>query len=129
MVHRWGGGCGGRANNLPQLYFHTGGDLHDGVSELMASCACRSFRSAAWSSRRSLDLARSVSRCVAGVHWRWGRGDFSGARMLVRRWLICHSLRLHRWEAVDLGPRQHEDVPRSTCHNDMCLHRLIKPRW
>jgi hypothetical protein len=83
--------------NLPQLYSHIGGDLHDGVSELMASYACRSFRSVAWSSRRSLDLARSNSRCVAGVHWRPGRGGFSGARMLVRRWLICRSLRLHRW--------------------------------
>ena len=31
--------------NLPQLYSHTGGVLHDGVSELVAQCACRSFRS------------------------------------------------------------------------------------
>jgi hypothetical protein len=45
-------------------------------------------------------------------------------------------LRLHRWEAADLGPRQHGDIPRSTCHNDMCLaacsrpvHRLTKPCW
>jgi hypothetical protein len=27
--------------NLPQLYFHTGGVLHGGVSELMTSCVCR----------------------------------------------------------------------------------------
>jgi hypothetical protein len=45
-------------------------------------------------------------------------------------------LRLYRWEAIDVGPRQHGDVPRSTCHNDMCLaacsrpvHRLTKPLW
>jgi hypothetical protein len=37
---------------------------------------------------------------------------------------------------VDLGPRQHGNVSRSTCHSDMCLdacsrpvHRLTKPRW
>ena len=33
--------------NLPQLYSHTGGVLHGGVSELVAQCACRSFRSVA----------------------------------------------------------------------------------
>jgi hypothetical protein len=27
--------------NLPQLYSHTGGVLHDGISELMASYGCR----------------------------------------------------------------------------------------
>jgi len=32
--------------NLPQLHSHTGGVLHGGVSELMGSCVCRSFRSA-----------------------------------------------------------------------------------
>ena len=32
--------------NLPQLHSHTGGVLHGGVSELSASCVCRSFRSA-----------------------------------------------------------------------------------
>jgi hypothetical protein len=44
--------------------------------------------------------------------------------------------RLHRWEAADLDPGQHRDVPRSTCHIDMCLaacnrllHRLTKPHW
>jgi hypothetical protein len=63
----------------------------------MTTCADRSFISAAWSSRRSSDLARSVSRCVPNVHgysrrrWRPGRGDSSGARMLVRRWWICYS--------------------------------------
>jgi hypothetical protein len=29
--------------------------------------------------------------------------------------------RLHRLDAVDLGSRKHGDVPRSTCHIDMCL--------
>jgi hypothetical protein len=48
--------------NLPQHYSHTGGDFHS-VSELMATCACRSFRSAALPSRRSSDLARSFSTC------------------------------------------------------------------
>jgi hypothetical protein len=44
--------------------------------------------------------------------------------------------RLLRWDAMDLGPRQHGDVPWSTCLSDMCLaacsrpvYRLIKPRW
>jgi hypothetical protein len=43
---------------------------------------------------------------------------------------------LRWWDAVVLGPMQHGDVPRSTCHIDMCLaacsryvHRLTKPRW
>ena len=83
--------------NMPQLYSHTGGDLHGGVSELMAMFACWSFRSTAWSSRRSSDLARSIFRRVTGVRrflrqrWRPGRGGFSGAKMLVRRWWICRS--------------------------------------
>ena len=33
--------------NLPQLHSHTGGVLHGGVSELVALCASRSFRSVA----------------------------------------------------------------------------------
>ena len=33
--------------NLPQLYSHTDVVLHGGVSELVALCACRSFRSVA----------------------------------------------------------------------------------
>lgn len=64
--------------NLPQLHSHTGGDLHGGVSELLATCACRSFRSAGWSSHRSSDLARSVFRRVTGAcrcpRRRWGTG-------------------------------------------------------
>ena len=82
---------------MPQLYSHTGSDLHGGALELMATCAARSFRLVAWSSRRSYDMARSVSRCFAGVrgyvrpHWRLGRGGSSIARMLVRRWWICRS--------------------------------------
>jgi hypothetical protein len=67
------GATAGRIN-LPQLYSHTGGVLHGGVSQLMASCASRSFRSAAWSSRRSSDLARFVSRRVA-VIFCGGTGD------------------------------------------------------
>jgi hypothetical protein len=53
--------------NLPQLYSHISDDLQGSVSEFMATCANRSFRSAAWSSRRSSDLVRSVSWHVAGV--------------------------------------------------------------
>jgi hypothetical protein len=62
--------------NLPQLYFHTGGDLHGSVSELTATCACWSFRSAVWSSRHSSDLASVIyfSSCrwpllVTGARW------------------------------------------------------------
>ena len=32
--------------NLPQLHSHIGGAVHGGVSELMALCDCRFFRSA-----------------------------------------------------------------------------------
>jgi hypothetical protein len=53
--------------NLLHLYSHIGDHLHDGVSEVMATCVVQSFRSAAWSSRCSLDLARSISWCVAGL--------------------------------------------------------------
>jgi hypothetical protein len=121
---------------LSQLHSHTGGDLCGGVSELMTTCTGWSFRLAARPSRHSSDLVRSVSRRVAGLCRRPGQGGFSGARMFVWRWWICHSSRLHRWEAENLGPRQHGDVPRSTCHSYMCLatrsrsvHRLTKPHW
>jgi hypothetical protein len=77
--------------NLPLLYSHTGDNLHGGASEVMETCVVRTFRSATWSSRRSSDLARSVSRCVAGLRWRSGQDGFSRARMLVRRWWICRS--------------------------------------
>jgi hypothetical protein len=77
---------------LPQLYSHIYDDLHGGVLELMTTFACQSFRSAAWSSRRYSELARSISRRVAGLPWRAKRGSFSGARMLARRWWICSSL-------------------------------------
>ena len=50
--------------NLP-LHSHTGGDLHGGVSELMATYVVRSCRSAAWSSRRSSDLAMNKSISVS----------------------------------------------------------------
>jgi hypothetical protein len=50
------GAASGRIN-LPQLYSHIGDDLRDCASELMATCA-----------DRSSDLARSVSRCVVGIH-------------------------------------------------------------
>jgi hypothetical protein len=74
-----------------------------------------------------LAVLRSVSQRVAGVRphpWqRRGRGEVDA---LERR---CWSKgdgsavisRLHRWNVVDLSSRQHGDVLRSTCHNDMCL--------
>jgi hypothetical protein len=49
-------------NKSAHLYSHTGDDLHSCVSEVMAMCAVRSFRSTARSSLRSLDLVRAVSR-------------------------------------------------------------------
>jgi hypothetical protein len=57
---------------IPNLYPHTRGELHGGISEVIAMCVVRSLISATWSSRRSSDLARSVSRCVAGLRWRPG---------------------------------------------------------
>jgi hypothetical protein len=55
----------------------------------------------------------------------WSRGG--GSAILPR---------LRRWEMMGLGPRNHADVPRSTCHSDMCfvacsrpIHRLTKPHW
>jgi hypothetical protein len=135
------GATAGRIN-LSQLYSHTGGILHGGVSELMVSCACRSFRSVVWSSRHSSDLARSVFWRVAGVCRFCGGAGGQGEVGALERG--CWSggggsiviPRLQRWDAVVLDPRKHGDVPRSTCHNDMCLaacsgpvHRLTKPHW
>ena len=40
-------GAAPRRISLPQLHSHTGGVLHGGVLELMASCACRFLGSAA----------------------------------------------------------------------------------
>jgi hypothetical protein len=97
---------------------------------------------AASSSRRSSDLARSVSLCVVGVRryprqqWRPRRGGFYGTRMLSGGGESIVLLQLRWWEEVDLDPRQHGDVPRSTCHNNMCLatcsrpiHPLTKSCW
>jgi hypothetical protein len=80
-----------RRINLLHLYSHTGGVLHGGVSEVMATCDVRSFRSKDRSSRLSSYLARYVPRCVDGFCWWPGRGDFSGARILVWIWWICRS--------------------------------------
>jgi hypothetical protein len=86
----------------------------------MATCADWSFLDRRLGNLAG--LARSVSRYVTGVRgysrrrWRRGRGG-SGAKMLVRRWWICCS-------SPNLsmgGDRQHGDIPRMTCHNNMCL--------
>jgi hypothetical protein len=82
--------------NMHQLHYHTGGNLHGYVSELMTTCACRSLRSIGWYSRCSSNLMRSVSRCVAIAYrypWqRWGpeQGGCSRPKMLYQRWWICH---------------------------------------
>jgi hypothetical protein len=86
---------------------------------LMATCAYRSFRSAAWSSRCSLDMVRSVSRRVVGLCWRPGRGGFSRAMLLRRWWIYRSSLTLSiggggSWSKTAQGyPLVH--VPPSTC--------------
>jgi hypothetical protein len=86
-------GAATRVINLPHLYFRTGGNLHGVISKLIATCASRSFRSAACSSHCSSDLAILVSLRVANVlrypQERWGPGfDGCKARMLVQRWWI-----------------------------------------
>jgi hypothetical protein len=127
--------------NISQLYSHTSGDLHGSISELMAMCVCRSFRSAAWSSHCLLDLARSISRCVTsnsslsrttlgpgrrGCSEQGGCSKGGGSVVIPQ---------LGRFDTADLGLRQHGDVPHSTCHIDMCLvtcsghvHRLTNSR-
>jgi hypothetical protein len=122
--------------NLPHLYSHTGDDLHGGISEVMATCVVWSFRLVAWSSRRSLDLARSVSWCVADLCWWLGRVVSLERGCLSEGGESVVLPGLRRWETMGLGPRQHGDVPLSTCHIDICLatcsrfvHRLTKPRW
>jgi hypothetical protein len=94
------GATSGRIN-LPQLYSHTDDDIHNGVLKFYSNVCWSisqigsmvfSLRLAAWSSHCSSNLARSVSWCITDVHrylrqrWQSGRGDFSGARMLVRKW-------------------------------------------
>jgi hypothetical protein len=119
--------------NLPQFYSHTGGDLHGGVSELVAMFSCRSFRSVAWSSRCSSDLARSISWHVAGVRhylrrcWGSRRGGCSRARMLVQRWWIYHYSPASSmgcggsWSKAAWG-RSSVDVPQ--WHVPRCLQRI-----
>jgi hypothetical protein len=125
-------GVAPRRINLPHLYSHIGGNLHRGALKVMATYVVRSIRS----SRRSSDLARSVSRCVAGSRCGWGEvvylewGCWSGGGgSAILLWL-------RQWEAIVLCRRHHGDVLRSTCHSDLCLaacsgsvHRLTKPRW
>jgi hypothetical protein len=60
-------GAVSRRINLPQLFSHIGDDLQGDVSEYMAIYVDRSVKTATWSSRRSFDLVRSVSRCVVVV--------------------------------------------------------------
>jgi hypothetical protein len=128
--------------SMPQLHSHTSGDLHGGISEFMPPFACRFFIweacfLAALQIWRDLFLDGSLAFIVfhddAGDRGEvdalervsWSGGD---ASIVVPRF--------RRWDVVDLGSRKHGDVPRSTCHNDMCLvscsglvHRLIKLRW
>jgi hypothetical protein len=79
------------------------------------------------------DLFLDVSPAFAGgqdevVSLEWGCWSGDGWSIVL--------LRLCRWKVMDLGPRQHGDVPQSTCHSDMCLaacsgpvNRLTKPCW
>jgi hypothetical protein len=121
---------------LSQLHYHTSGNLHSDVSELMA-IVCLS----AWSSHCSLDLVRSISRRVADVHhypwrrWGAGQGGCSGARGLVRRWWVCCYSPTLSMECGGSWSKTAWGCPRSTCHDDMCLvacsvpvHRLTKLR-
>jgi hypothetical protein len=71
-------------------------------------CVGRPLRSAARSSRRSLDLAFMVIRDGAGSRGEvilLKRGCWSGGGG------FAFLLRLRQWEATYLGPRQHGDVP------------------
>jgi hypothetical protein len=103
--------------NLPQLYSHIDDNLLGCASELMATCDHWSIILIAWSSRRLSDLARSVYRSVTSVCCYPRRRWQSGEVVLLERtcwsgsgWFVI-LLRLHWWEATDLGPRQHGDVP------------------
>jgi hypothetical protein len=50
-----------RRINLPHLHSHTGSVLHGGVSEVMASCSCRSFRSTVFSYIDSVGKAAAAT--------------------------------------------------------------------
>jgi hypothetical protein len=71
--------------NLSQLHSRTDDELHDSVSELMKTCACRSFRSIAWSFRYSLDFVRYVSHVVAFVFTHGGVGGQTEVDALEQR--------------------------------------------
>jgi hypothetical protein len=119
--------------NLPQLYSHVGDGLQGGVSELMATCAGWPFRSAAWSSRWSSDLARSVSQCVTDVRgfsqqrWRPGemilleRGCWSGGGGFAVLLRLTSSMRAGRsWSKTAWGHLS-VDVPQR--HMPRCMQR------
>jgi hypothetical protein len=54
--------------NLSQLHSHTGGVLHSGVSELMASCVCRFLRSAAFSFLDGVvEAEAAIPSCVSNL--------------------------------------------------------------
>jgi hypothetical protein len=117
--------------NLHQLCSHN--DLYGGVSELMATYVYQSFRSAAWSSCCSSELARSVARRVLAAGARWFLWSKDVDSEVVDLQFFSDFVDVKRRILV-------QDTTgtslRSTCHNDMCLatcsepvHRLTKPRW
>jgi hypothetical protein len=113
-----GGGAAPRKINLPHLYSHTSGDLHSGASKVMATCLSHP-------SDRQLGLLASLQI------WRdmfLGALAYAGCQgEMVSLERECWSgsggsivlLRLRRWEVASLGPRQHEDIPRLTCHRNV----------
>jgi hypothetical protein len=130
------------ANNSASTPSHTGVGLHGGVSELIPSHSCLSFRSVTWSPCFSWHLARYVSRRFSGIRryprrrWGSGRGGCSGARLFVRRWWIYRYSPTSSMRCSGCWSKIARDVPRSMCHGGMChvactkhVHRLIKSRW
>jgi hypothetical protein len=76
----------------------------------MATYACRSFRSTAWSSLQSPALAKLVSRRVDGVRLIYGGAGGKDEVDALEQgcwssWWVCRYPPLRRWDAVDLGPR------------------------
>jgi hypothetical protein len=94
----------------------------------------------AWSSRRSSDLVRLVSRYVASIcrdmqlaaTTRWMVRSEDVGPKVVDMALFLDFIDMMRWILV----QERTGTSKSTCHNDMCLtsctgpvHQLTKHRW
>jgi hypothetical protein len=127
VVRRWVVGATPGQINMSQLHFHIG-DLHSGISELMTTCACRSFRSATWSSRRSFTsweiLFLDMSLAFVVTHS--DTGGWAEVDALERE--CCSGGGGYHYSLISsMGCNGSWSIPWSTCHIDMCIAACSGP--